>query len=716
MSKFFLTTSLILAGLFLTATAASAGVITKPQNNLGLIGFWNFDTGKGGLTAYDMSGSGNHGILTTMDKNTDWVDGKVGGALDFDGTDDFVVVTDTSLAEDADYTFSVWVKTEFNAGTQHFYTEGNSSNNTPFASVSNFSGVGGAGWRSDDNNLRTINGTTNIADNEWHHLVAIGSGGLLRLYVDGEAEGTPLAISGTITLNNATIGRHSRPSNCCYVDGQIDEVRVYNRALSADEIQRLYQLTGPKIAKPPLSDGLIGYWNFDVGKGGLTAYDMSSSGNHGTLTNMDKNTDWVDGKVGGALDFDGSDDLVLVPEDTTYDFAAGTSFTVSAWVKTSAGYDCGTNTDNKVAVGYRVGTPTWWFGCNQTNDTMHAFVRDSGSNSVNFSGTSLINDGVWHLLTLRVDNTNDKTAIFVDGIMENETDKNFTGNFSGTAAVCIGQYGIDCTGFTNAEWNGQIDEIRIYNRALSADEIKRLYDLTGPKISTIPISNGLVGYWNFDVGKGGLTAYDMSGNRNHGTLTAMDKRSDWVDGKIGGALDFDGTDDYVDAGSNTSIDDVFAGGGTISGWINIRSLTQTGFFSFLTKIEQPGDSDLGFDSYVTDADKALFFVKPWATVIGKWRSPLNSITLNNWLHVTIIYNSDSTSNDPLLYINGTSQTVTEVSTPSGAARPDADYPLHIGHDKPFFGTFADGQIDEVRIYNRALSADEIQRLYQLGRP
>jgi len=65
--------------------ASATAIISKPTNNLGLIGYWDFNLGKGASTAYDLSGNGNNGTLTNMDVNTDWVDSNsgLGQALDF---------------------------------------------------------------------------------------------------------------------------------------------------------------------------------------------------------------------------------------------------------------------------------------------------------------------------------------------------------------------------------------------------------------------------------------------------------------------------------------------------------------------------------------------------------------------------------------------------------------------------------------------------------
>jgi len=82
----------------------------------------------------------------------------------------------------------------------------------------------------------------------------------------------------------------------------------------------------------------------------------------------------------------------------------------------------------------------------------------------------------------------------------------------------------------------------------------------------------------------------------------------------------------------------------------------------------------------------------------------------------VVYDRTSTANDPIFYINGSKQSVTENTAPSGSAVNDSSMLLHLsvlGEDtrRDYFG----GTIDDVRIYNQALSADEIKRLYNMGR-
>ena len=111
-----LSAAIALAAVFLAPAGASAANLAKPANNLGLGGYWSFDDGAG-TAASDLSGSGNAGTLTNMDSATDWVAGKRGKALDFDGSNDYVTMGDVLDMGTGDFTVSVWVKTTDASGT-----------------------------------------------------------------------------------------------------------------------------------------------------------------------------------------------------------------------------------------------------------------------------------------------------------------------------------------------------------------------------------------------------------------------------------------------------------------------------------------------------------------------------------------------------------------------------------------------------------------------
>ncbi len=150
-----------------------------------------------------------------------------------------------------------------------------------------------------------------------------------------------------------------------------------------------------------------------------------------------------------------------------------------------------------------------------------------------------------------------------------------TGSMTTGTAMVIGAQG-PTPGLASTFFQGSMDEARIYNRALSAGEITRLYRIgatlhVNTQINNDSLKNGLVGWWTFDgADVRGTVAYDKSGQNNNGALTNGPAPTF---GKLGQALNFDGTDDYVDIGVS-SVGNLLNGAQkvTITGWSNYNSL------------------------------------------------------------------------------------------------------------------------------------------------
>jgi hypothetical protein len=169
------------------------------------------------------------------------------------------------------------------------------------------------------------------------------------MYIDGVVQNltegsSPSGDPSSDAASNLSIGNFDTSGPRTF-NSLIDDVRIYNRALSPDEIKRLY-ITGAagKLGvaanNDSLAQGLVGYWTFDgkdmAGAMGITsartAYDRSGNGNNGKYWNA-TNTPAVNGKLGQALGFDGSDDYVTLPPATKNPVSGGTAVTISAWFK-----------------------------------------------------------------------------------------------------------------------------------------------------------------------------------------------------------------------------------------------------------------------------------------------------------------------------------------------------------------------------------------------
>ena len=219
------------------------------------------------------------------------------------------------------------------------------------------------------------------------------------------------------------------------------------------------------------------------------------------------------------------------------------------------------------------------------------------------------------------------------------------------------------------------------------------------------LNAGLVGFWSFD-GKdmAGVTAYDRSGQGNNGTLTNGPVRTL---GKLGQALVFDGVNDFIAVPASGSISDLTTF--TYSAWVYLNSLPTVNN----GRIVSVGNTSAFTIFYVGTGGGMTFEAGRWTTD-GRWiLTDTSDFTVSNWVHVVVTYDYSSVANEAVLYTNGKSRAVTNTIEPVGSLSSETSGPV-IGNNLPGLRPW-NGLIDDVRIYNRALTGEEIKRLYNLGR-
>src|SRR3989344_1197178 len=191
-------------------------------------------------------------------------------------------------------------------------------------------------------------------------------------------------------------------------------------------------------------------------------------------------------------------------------------------------------------------------------------------------------------------------------------------------------------------------------------------------------SLGLVGYWSFDVGKGGAKAVDMSGRGNNGTLTNMNTTAAWIGGKIGQALNFDGGNDYVDVGT-WNLGSVY----TVSTWV-LHKTSPSDYMYYIAK-DDVGDS---FTVGISPGGKFYHAIND-GTSWAEYITTLAPAT-NVWYHVAWVRDGNS---NLIFYLNGEARAnFSSVKTPFNIG-----YAVMIGSAAGF--GFMNGNIDESRVYN-----------------
>jgi hypothetical protein len=436
---------------------------------------------------------------------------------------------------------------------------------------------------------------------------------------------------------------------------------------------------GGSIPEDTFTRGLVGYWSFDEGSGSA-AYDASGNGNDGTLYWMSTSSDaWTTGKAGSALSFDGSDDYVESSTNIVFD-----SITIEAWVKGDL-YGDGGSSSNEIVTINNGGTNKSLDAYTTGNGVTTATPRwEWGGNTINASVTI---DTNWHYIVGIFDGTSGIKKLYVDGI------ERASGTGSGSVTATVISIGKDA-GNSAMAWDGLIDEVRIYNRALSAEEVRYHYNRGGP-----------VAYWKFDEGSGS-TAYDSTENDNNGTLygemaTSTDPGSGWTTGKYGSALAFDGVDDYVEVPNSLFLQRVTGDSNTVMLWIKPTNSATAELLSkrytLFQHYEILSSNKIGVELGFSDG----YF---WYYSTGK-------VTIGVWNHVAIVFDNDS--DKVKFYINGkdAGASITSSGDPRTGTRQ-----IFIGAFDPLsdeYRTFP-GFIDDVRIYNYARTPEEIRLDYNAG--
>lgn len=687
----------------------------KPANNLGIVGWWPLNEGTS-TVAHDISGYSNNGTLTNMDASTDWISGKRGKALDFDGSNDHIPVGNGStLNITGPLTVSAWVYFS-SLASETIVSKWGLDDNSNFSWLlfANHFGSGRVDFLVSGNGTGYVSVNTGngyVRTGQWYHIVGVYDTTTTKMYVDGNliaTNSTSIPSSLKSVTVPVTIGAdYDRPDNneTFYrpFNGKIDDVRIYNRALTATDVSALAR--AGQVARNTIShNGLVGWWTFDEGTS-TTAHDFSGQGNIGSLSGTGGPT-WVAGERGKALFFAGNDTnnnqtVTITAGATNPELAILGDVTVSAWVKPSSSYvdgnqavvrgGQGTDLDYSIFFNPAVQGPYFHWYDGSTFPTVAGT-----SNSVPFDR--------WSHVTITRSGTT--VSFYVNGVFTNSATVTLP-------PVSAAQIAIGRTANVGVpqDYSGAIDDVRIYNRALSSAEISDLYRQNQTEVGgsqETSVSSGLVGYWSLngkDISWQQNRAFDLSGNNNYGTLFNLGTTTAPTRGRVGQALNFDADSKYVSSINTTGLTgDVTV---TVSAWIYVTNNTN----AFQMIIGQANaDVQRQCINFILRSGKlSLDFCTGGYTQSA-------TLATNRWYHVAAVKTPGLLSATTKLYVDGVDVTSGGSVLGGGDGTPNVTNSIiTIGRFAPLGQHGFRGIIDEARLYNRALSAEEIRRLYLLGK-
>ncbi len=425
-----------------------------------IIGMWSFDEGTGS-TAYDETGYENDG---TLYGSPNWITGVDGDAIFFDGTDDYIDCGNDSMfnfnSTNA-FTISCWIKPENLAAKQGVVgkwggTTGGNWYETPYMMAFDTNGnlrIGIGGETTTGSIYITAN---NFTVGEWYHVVVTYDGYTLCAYLNGEEKDSAY-YNFTLASNaqSLKIGVYGN-STLYYFNGSIDFVCLYNYSLTADGVMELY-----------LSAGICGNWEFNDGSG-ATATDSSGYDNDGTIYGASWSSGHPDhdGYFRNALSFDGTDDYIDCGNYSMFNFNDTNAFTISCWIKPE-----NLSGGKQGIVGKWGGS--WTISPFQVAIDAYGRIRACiGAGGVSYGNVYIqaadLETGNWHHVATTYDGS--ILRIYLNGEEKDSEQYDYTLT-SNSSCVEIGRYG----NATKCHFDGLIDKVRLYNRALDQIAIQTLY-------------------------------------------------------------------------------------------------------------------------------------------------------------------------------------------------------------------------------------------------
>ena len=760
---------------FLTMALTEGGRTLNNTFASNLIGHWTFDE-QSGTTAADGGVGGSDGTLSGSSFSFDnsSVAGIRGNALYFDGTDDYIDLPNGFANFKTGMTISLWAYPTAVKSWARFVDMGNgpgdynfvfarrSTSNDLIMDIVDSTGVS-----------RRVMASGVIELNKWQlFTVTVDNSGVAFIYKNGNpvATGTlPLPVN--IERFNNLIGRSNWDSDA-YYQGSIDDVRIYNYALNSQDVLNLYHYgsqaehPSPNTNSKDVSDSVslswsgnadavshdvyLGtdydsvlnattdsleykgrqssqvyapellpatnyYWRIDgvassseVSKGLVWSFTTAELPLRDLMVYYNMEQEFVDGHtlidasqgnvlsgnlvgpsivndafLADVLYLDGGSDYVELPEGFS-DFSNGMTF--SFWAHPTEVRDWSRFID----FGNGAASNNIVLARNGTSNTLSFEVYNGSSGGGKIQASGAIEQDTWQMFTAVI-NSDGFGRLYKNGVTVAK------GRTAAPQPVTRENNYIGKSNWSNPYFIGGIDDFAVWDRLLSPTEIQNIYNRA---VGGKPLSDGRdpympVAYWKFNEATGSYVA-DNTENDYHGTLYNAES-DNWTAGKQCTGVVFDGVDEYMEIGSFKGIPG--SASRTVCAWIKTSEPSFT--------IANWGEEAPNAKWNVQLAPNGVLGV----SVNGGHIIGSTDLADDQWHHIAIVLNNDGSPNinEVLLYIDGRKDQVS--NSYSCAVNTAVSENVKFGVDI-LKSDYTMGAIDEVMIFSRALSGNDIEQIYK----
>ncbi len=780
----------------------------------GLVGWWKFDDGSG-TTAVDSSGNGYN---ATLFNGVSWVTGRIGDAVSTNGVNQYVSIPAVNISTTKAVTVTLWVNRTYSTAGGH----------TLFENSTNFnSSTTGFGFFPDDGidcptsapMMTGVNGNVGYTLNcykqpssgVWHHIAVVydksqAGSSVISLYIDGVLQ-TPQQNLYTATNTNSfgdnPLYLFSRGGTKEYTAGEVDDLRLYDQALSASQIQQIYEAgvaTLVSIAVTPANPSIV--------TGTTQQFTATGTYSDGTMQNLTSSVTWSSSNTAVATIASAGLGTGVATGSTTVQAILGsirgsTGLMVTAPVLVSTAV---TPTNVSIAKGttqqytatgiYSDGSTqnltssaTWSSSNNAVatiNATGLATAVGAGSSTIQatsgsisgsttltvtkslvsiavtptspsiakgttqqFTATGTYSDGSQQNLTSAVTWSSSSVGVATitsaglatGGSTGNTTIQATSGSVNGATLLTVTPatlVSIAVTPSNPSIINGSTQQFTATgnysdgsqqnltsvvtwtssNAVVATINTTGLATAVGVGSTTIQATSsyvsgstgltvtaqlsGLVGYWTFNEGSG-TTAADSSGNGYNMTLSGG---VTWTTGVIGDAISANGSKQY---GKTPTINLRSTKAVTVTLWVN-RTYSTVGGHTLFEDTANFNSSTTGFGFYPDDNTCNGMMVGERGNVgynINCYAQPSSGV----WHHFAVIYDkSQPASKEVTLYVDGVQQAPAQNYLASNNTNAFGNNVLYV-FSRGGASEYTSGILDDLRIYNRALSASEIQGIY-----